>query len=479
MQDHFEESGEGLDPSQLLEKREFRGRLAWLNYTTPDFRSMTSIVFWNSWGFFFFGFIIPFATTQLFEASATDLGVVISAQTFGSLITTPIVSFVTDRVSKKKLVLFGSLGRATTYVVMYIGIVMRSIYVFGAGIFILGLTVGFFWTPLNTMISDKSYKTVRSSAFGYQMGQIGWGTFCGAIFTMMYFWVSLEFYPDNLALVYAPLLVFTLFNAFAGIRFNLRVDEGLTFDNYAIYQNSLNPLLYDKEIAEIYGDLAKMTRVSSKKILPFSGPLLGGFMVFLMAFFLAAINNSISWPYLQIFIQNEFTRDPIIIMLIYFPAQMLSQLFAPVIGRFADRINPVTGIMVVSSTGALLTWLLISSPGEIIFATILVIDSAFGYAGGVVIQNYLTRLSKSQRGKVIGVIQWVSMIGAVIGPLIGGRAAYYYGAERPFIISIFVELAIAPLYLIALRITEPLIDERVDRSKKDEPDLEIDLDQKL
>ena len=41
---------------------------------TPDFIPMIRIVFWNSLGFFFFQFLIPYVTAQLLEASGTEMG---------------------------------------------------------------------------------------------------------------------------------------------------------------------------------------------------------------------------------------------------------------------------------------------------------------------------------------------------------------------------------------------------------------------
>ena len=36
---------------------------------TPDFVPMIRIVFWNSLGFFFFTFLIPYVTAQLLQAT--------------------------------------------------------------------------------------------------------------------------------------------------------------------------------------------------------------------------------------------------------------------------------------------------------------------------------------------------------------------------------------------------------------------------
>jgi len=89
---------------------------------TPDFTPMIRIVFWNSLGFFFFQFLIPYVTAQLLEASGTVMGLTFASQTIGGLISTPIVGYLTDHVSKKLLVLIGSFGRAACYILLYFGI---------------------------------------------------------------------------------------------------------------------------------------------------------------------------------------------------------------------------------------------------------------------------------------------------------------------------------------------------------------------
>ena len=92
--------------------------------TTPDFVPMIRIIFWNSMGFFFFSFLIPYVTIKLLGVSRTELGLAFSIQTVGGLFSSPIVGYLTDRVSKKLLVLIGSFGRAASYIFMYISIIM-------------------------------------------------------------------------------------------------------------------------------------------------------------------------------------------------------------------------------------------------------------------------------------------------------------------------------------------------------------------
>jgi MFS family permease len=176
---------------------------------TPDFIPMIRIVFWNSMGFFFFWFLIPYVSKQVIGIRADELGIAFAFQTFGGLISAPLVTFLTDRVSKKLLVLVGSFGRGAAYLVMYIGIILISLPIFITGLFTLGFFVGFFWSPLYALMSEKSHKSYRSSAFGKQGGMLGWGNLVGSVLSFIIFGLANLFVESNLFIVYSPLELFS------------------------------------------------------------------------------------------------------------------------------------------------------------------------------------------------------------------------------------------------------------------------------
>ncbi|MFX0058338.1 MAG: MFS transporter, partial [Candidatus Heimdallarchaeota archaeon] len=204
---------------------------------TPDFKPMVSIIFWNSLGFFFFQFLIPYVTAQLLEASGTQMGFVFASQILGGLLSAPLVGYLTDRVSKKLLVLIGSFGRGICYILMYLGILYSSLIIFALGLFIQGFFVGFFWTPIDALISQKSHKIHRSSAFGKRGGMIGKGNLVGSLISFTIFAITVIFIPENLFLVYCPLLIFAASNFYGGITFHRRVDEELTYDKHILNSN--------------------------------------------------------------------------------------------------------------------------------------------------------------------------------------------------------------------------------------------------
>jgi len=418
---------------------------------------MIRIIFWNSVGFFFFSFLIPFVTVQLLGATGIELGMTFAVQTIGGLISAPIVGYLTDRVSRKLLILIGSFGRAACYLLMYLGIIFSSLVVFAIGMFVLGLFVGFFWTPLDTLISEKSNKANRSFAFGKRIGMIGKGNLLGSVISFIVFGLANFFVPENLLLVYSPLLLFAGSNIFGGITFHLKVDEHLTLDKHIfnLFPSSVEPSLISKE------PVIQDTPIKSKKNLAVGFFI--GFSVLTIAFMMSSMNQSLAYPFFQVYLIEELkVEDPIMVMAIYFPSQIISLLLAPKLGKIADKINPIIGVVFVSGLGALVTGLIINSTSGVMFGVILLFDSTFAWGGNLILQNVLSRISKIHRGKIFGLAQWLSLFGAVLGPILGGFVWDTLGPSAPFVISIFIELSVIPLYAIAIKALKPYMAEKVD-----------------
>jgi len=448
---HNIDNGNPLDSESTLDTNASAMKI------TPDFDPMIRIIFWNSMGFFFFSFLIPYVTVQLLGASGTVLGLTFSIQVTGGLISAPIVGYLTDRVSKKLLILIGSFGRGACYILMFLGILLSSLLIFAIGMFVLGFFVGFFWTPLDTLISEKSNISNRSFAFGKRTGMIGKGNLVGSIISFIIFSLAIIFTPENLFLVYSPLILFAASNVLGGIIFHRKVDEELTYDKHIfnLFPSSVEPIMVSKEPV-----------IPDNSVEPKNNLATGfffGFSVLTIAFMVSSMNQSLAYPFFQVYLIEELKVEmPILVMLIYFPAQVLAMLFAPKLGKIADKVNPVLGIAVVSGLGALVTWFLINSTSGVMFGFILLFDATFAWGGNLILQNVLSRISKIHRGKIFGAAQWLSLLGAVLGPTLGGLAWDNLGPSAPFMISIFIELSVIPLYAIAIISLKSYMAEKVD-----------------
>ena len=143
---------------------------------------MIRITFWNGLGFIFFMFIKSYVVIYFFGGSGVQLGIIYALQPFARLISMPFIAYLTDHTSKKRLVLIGSMGRTVAYFLYWLSLVIRNLYMFGAGTFLQGLLVGFFWPPFFSLISEKSSKEHRTQALATGRGQmIGFGFLIGLL----------------------------------------------------------------------------------------------------------------------------------------------------------------------------------------------------------------------------------------------------------------------------------------------------------
>ncbi|MHA1109767.1 MAG: MFS transporter [Promethearchaeota archaeon] len=434
-------------------------------YFTPDFQVMLRVVFWNSLGFFFFGYIIPQVTNSIIGADEVALGYVFSAQIFGALLSSPLAGWLTDKLKEKKLlVLIGSFGRAISYVILYFGTIFRNLYTFIAGAFVLGFTVALYWPPFDSLMSQKSYKTKRSYAFGRRFGLMGLGNLVGSVISIVIFATVRKYLPENLALQYSPLLIFFAANIYAGVMFYRKVDESSTIDDVM-----KNGVVTNPEIKALKNVVPSDDKDSIKGKL--SKALLTAFIVFGITVLFSAVNQTIADPFTQIYVKTNIIKDDLLqvlindddvyVMLIYFPGPVLGLLLSPALGRICDKIRATRGLPVIAVLGAVFTLILINLNTGWSFGILLLIDMTFALSGNLIFQNFLSRISKEHRGKIFGMLAWVSRIGATIGPIIGGYA-FRINDKLPFTISIFVELALIIPFLISIKLLQPHLVEKIE-----------------
>jgi len=415
---------------------------------TPDFNHMLKIVVLNSLGFFFIGFLVPIIARFNMLATAIQISLIVSIQVLGRTISGTITGFLTDRVkSRRKLVLIGSIGRGTSYFIIYTAIILNSAILLGIGTFTLGFMAGVFWVPFNTLIAEKSNKDNRSEAYGKRNSANAIGQMIGGVLGFLLLMI-LGFFTSNPFLLYASIPMFGIANFYAGIKFNREVDESIKFNEPS--ENLTNPLI--KENKENHTKL--------------SGPIIIGSIFLMSVLFLSNINGSIAKPFLNIYVIETIESNIQLVTWAYLPAGIVATLLAPKLGKLVDKFPPAIGITVTSSLGALVTWLLINSANIWIFSLLLLIDMTIMIASGLIFQNLLSRISLKNRGKILGSGEFFQFLGSVIGPILGGIVWDFYGPNYPFIISIFVELSLIPLYLLVVYYLMPHLAETYVLKKK-------------
>jgi MFS family permease len=423
------------------------------NRFTSDYNQMLTIIILNSLGFFFLGFWISIVARVDMGASNFQVGLVVVSNTIGRMISGFYIGFVADRIkSRTSLVLIGSIGRAFSYFIIYISFIDNNILFLGIGYFFLGHMAGIFWVPFNMFVAEKSSKDHRSQAYGKRdsinaVGQIIGGTF-GFTFLMI-----ASAYTDNPIIMYFPIPIYGIANLIAGFLFYRKIDESIKFT----YRSDNN---FDEPF-----DKTSVDAIPENKI--FNSPsMIIGAMFLIMLLFLGSINGNIARPYLNIYVIENIESNVNLVVWAYLPTGLLATLLAPRLGILVDKLHPLVGISITSSLGALMTWFLINATSVWTFSVLLLFDMAIGMSGGLIFQNLYSRISTEHRGKIFGVGDFFAFLGAVIGPLLGGLVMDLISPQFPFIISIFVELSLIPLYLAAVYLLLPHMEESYEINKK-------------
>jgi len=442
-------------------------------FTTPDFNSMIRITFWNGLGFIFFMFIKSYVVIYFFGGSGVDLGIIMALQPLARLFSMPLIAYLTDRSSKKLLVLLGSIGRTIAYILYWFSLIIHDLYMFGVGTFLQGLLVGFFWPPFYSLISEKSFKGNRTQALAKGRGKmIGYGFLLGALISIPIFaFVSITM-PDNIPLMYSPLLIFATINLIAGCSFYLKVDENLTYEKY------YGSLGHDYLISNNDSDFTETSdttgepnfeNIESKENIhhPSRKRFYIGFISLILAILVTSITGTIYSPFISAFLIENLLPSfserviPIIVMIVYFPAQVISQLVASKIGKIYDHISPSKSVFFIGIFKAILIWLLIYTFTPIDFAIILILLYIVLESSNYFLQAIMSRVSIKHRGKMFGLNIWIDQLGRVIGPIMGGFLWDTLTYSAPFIVSIFIGLALIPFMIFGIQKLNPFMIEQV------------------
>nr|MDO8109509.1 MFS transporter [Candidatus Sigynarchaeota archaeon] len=420
---------------------------------TKDFDSVMSIIKWNCLGFLFLDFFIPFVISQQLHINGLGLGLVFSIQTLGDVCSAPIAGWLTDRISKPKLVLFGANGRAFAYVLMYISVIFASYWGLVVAEFSLGFMVTFFWVPISTIIAQKSNKRCRSYAFGKRRFAQGTGILIGTTFSVVIFILANTYAPGNVFLPSSSLIVFGIANTTAGISFYRHVDEHLVLD----------PKL---ECDEQKGNMEGNVGSKDHKKTEVSRYLLIGFALLCLAVFLTETNQSCAKPFFRVYLLVNIEPDENLALLALIPGQLISLFLAPRFGKYADRVNPFVGMTIICTCGALVTLITILANNVFVFASLQVFDQSFALTSGLIVENLMSRVSLKHRGKIFGVKSFMGNLGAIFGPTIGGLLWDTVSSTAPFTFSIFVELSLIPIYFLVLRFIKRDLAESFDEGEK-------------
>ncbi len=414
---------------------------------TSDFRPMVRSLLFVGLAFFYLDFMIPVLSEFVFHIEGSLLGLIFSVHTIGFMISSPLAGYLTDRWSKKKLVLIGTIGRGVSYFIIYISIYFASYFLLVIGAFTLGFLVSFFWIPFNSLLSQKSHMDFRSSAFGQKSFWQGISIFVGSGVGLTYSLFMSDFFPDKPLVIFLPFVIYGIANIIGGVVFQKIVDESLEIQYFNNAEDNSN----NKKNQEL-----------GTKPRDFSKYVIVGIGILFFVRLLSATNGSIAQPYIIPYLLEITGTDTAQVAYAWVPAGILNFIIAPKLGKLVDKLKPQLTIIVTASLGAFLTWALIywGTQNIWIFAIILVFDMVVGTTAGLTIQSYISRISSTKRGKIFGISSFFMNLGAVIGPVLGGFAWELVNHTSPFIISIIVELALIPFYWLAIYMTKSSLEEQ-------------------
>ena len=247
--------------------------------------------------------------------------------------------------------------------------------------------------------------------------------------------------------MYSAILIFGIANFIAGILFLRYVDESIKF--------------YDDEVTSNENS----TNDFESSIFKFPRPMIFGLIVLFCVVLMASINGNLAKPFFNIYIIENLSDNLYIVILIYLPSGLLATFIAPKLGEIVDKLEPRIAIVVLSLSGAIVTWLLINTKDLILFAILLLIDMTIAISAGLLFRNLLSRITIEHRGKILGICSFFVNIGAIIGPILGGIVWDVSGPKAPFIVSIYVELCLIPLYFIVVHLLLPHVAETYDKNE--------------
>jgi len=311
----------------MVDKKTIRGKI------DPRLLKLIRQIRYSAAGFYFLGFLIPIVSYLSLEIGGIELGFVVSLQTIGFTISSLFAGFLSNnRTLRAKLIFMASIGRFISYLLLYFSFLYTLYWMMALGTFILGFGAGFFWTPFGATVADATEYEYRSEAFGIFSQQSGIGGFIGATigFTVIGF---VEVVGNTAAIAFSPLILYGIANIYAGIR---------------VLQ--LAPRIEYVDIEE----KAAISKITQRKIIY-------SFIFLLFILFIEYFIGALVGPFIQYFLLENITQEIMFIMLAYAPGSILSIIFAPRIGRIADKLNPRYTLSIASVLGAIMTWLLINS----------------------------------------------------------------------------------------------------------------------
>ena len=336
-------------------------------------------------------------------ATASQIGLIGGVQGIGLLLTVLPIGFLVDYVGPRKVFVFGVLASSFLYIFFPLAHSANSLLCFAA---LIGFFTSFRFIPMTSAFLEFVRKAGSQKA-GWQRGSLSFGLvflgpLCGASISK-YWGFSTTFYVVS-ALVF--LLIFGASAIFPHSKGSSRITPAESFVN--IKEFFKNRSILEASVAEA---LALAT--------------------------FSCFNAFIVVIAIRVF---HFTPQVASLFVSFEGLIFIATLFT--LGRVLDKIEQrffyLTSFAVVISGLSLLSCF--SSSALLIAGTLLI-----GLGLGMLNLVNVTRVANAnaEKGKTAAVFSMFTMLGAIIGPVIGGIAGELFGTGSVFLVFIPLYLAFA------------------------------------
>lgn len=380
------------------------------NVSKARYHLKTSIML-GSFAFGFMSFILPIYSKRI-GGNALTIGGLFSIFSVVALILRPFIGKGIDRYGRKPFFVSAFLFYGISMLLFSYSTNVFSLYI---SRFIQAIGASFMWISAYSIAIDIANDGKR----GVAIGQVDGASSKGAL--------------------YGALVGFIILS-----NFTLMGGWSILFKGYAILSIVAGFTAY-KYIPETKIVVSERTESDSNK-------LNDNFMRLLLIIFISSISTSMLSPLLMIYLQDRFTTDIGALATAFIPAAVVYAFLPPRLGGISDkygRIMPMA-IGLIGSGIVSLGFTHIYSIEILVFFWVL---ESIGVVIASPAQEALVAdiVGKDIRGSAYGIYLFVSSLGAVIGPLVGGWLYDSFGHAIPFYLNGIILLFDALLVVILFR----------------------------
>jgi len=370
----------------------------------------TSIML-GSFAFGIMSFILPIYSKRI-GGNALTIGGLFSIFSIVTLILRPFIGKAIDKYGRKMFFVSAFIFYGISMFLFSCSTNVISLYI---SRFIQAIGASFMWISAYSIAIDIADDEKRGIAIGQVDG------------------------AHNKGALYGALIGFVLLSNFTLMR-----GWSILFKGYAILSIAAGYIAY-KYIPETKAVSGEQTKSDNNK-------LNSNFTKLLLIVFISSISTSMLSPILMIYLQDRFTTNIGTLATAFIPAALVYAFLPSRLGGISDKFGRKMP-MVIGLIGSGIVSLGFTHMYSIQVLVILWVLESIGIVMASPAEEALVSdiAGRDIRGSAYGLYLFVSSLGAVIGPLIGGWLYDSFGHVIPFYLNGIILLSDAILVLILFK----------------------------